>query len=258
MALFYNNGSPANSFSPLAAAGTTSFAEVSEPAHSTAWYRLGGSNYISMGLGVMLDTDEPRAGFGGGGSAGTAKAPSTSGFLDGTGRPDCWGRQVVLVDSAAVASAHIPVTKWVGVFTGLIAGQGYGKNWVGDAAWEGDGTPAAATPFHTADTFTANGFTYLGATTAPCVDPLNGGRSYAKPGDIIAVRRQGPAIAWVSDVNATGVGTIISPAGVNAAVDGTLSNVAAASAFLAVGVVLVEPTTFNADGTGMGCHIWLK
>ena len=72
------------------------------------------------------------------------------------------------------------------------------------------------------------------------------------------MRRQGPAIAWVSDVNATAVGDIISPAGVNAAVDGTMSNVAAASAFLAVGVVLVEPTTFDADGTGMGCHIWLK
>lgn len=255
MALFYNNGSPANSFSPLTAAGTTSFAEVSEPAHQTGWYRLGGANHISMGLALMLDTAEPRAGSGGGGSAGTAKAPSTSGFLDGTGRPDFWGRQVVVMDSAAVASAHIPVTKFAGVFTGLINGPGYGFNFVGDAA-----VGSATTPFGTSDASdrVSNGFTYLGATSAPCVDPLNGGRSYAKFGDILAVRRQGPAIAWVSDVNATAVGDIISPAGANAAVDGTMSNVAAASAFLAVGVVLVEPTTFDADGTGMGCHIWLK
>lgn len=257
MALFYNNGSPAMSFSPLAAAGTTSFAEVSEPAHQVAWYRIGGSNHISMGLGLMIDTLEPRAGFGGGGSAGTAKAPSTSGFLDGTGRPDFWGRQVVVCDSDVIANITATYTKWVGVFTGLVAvaGGGYGFNFVGDAA-----VGSATTPFGTSDASdrVSNGFTYLGATAAPCVDPLNGGRSYAKFGDIIAVRRQGPAIAWVSDVNATAADSIISMGGVNAPVDGTLSAVAAASAAYAVGVTLVNPTAFDADGTGMGCQVWLK
>lgn len=239
---FFNNGSPADSFSPLTAAGTVSYAEIAEPYHLDYYARLGGALYLSMGLFVQFDLVEPMRGFGGGGSAGAAKATN---FRDGLGRPDCFGRQVVVADceDSDIASTQVAYKYFAGVFTGLVATAtgGYGYNM------------PAATATAANDSAATNGFTTRTALT-PCVDPLHGGRSYAKPGDIIAVRRRGPVIGWVSDTNSTVANSLI---GFLSAVDTPQDGVAFLTAGSAIGVVHVAPDAFDTTGADQGCPVML-
>lgn len=241
---FFNNGTPADSFSPLVAAGTVGYAEIAEPFHIDGYMRLGGALYLSMGLFVQYDPLEPKRGSGGGGSAGAAKAANG---IDGLGRPDCYGRQVVIAvaedsDSAVLQPGY---GFFAGVFTGLVStsGGGYGFNM------------PAATLTASGDSAAVNGFTYLGASTTPCIDPLNGGRSYAKPGDIIGVRRFGPAVGWVSTRSSTIASSVI---GFSGAGDTPIAGTASLTTLgTIIGVTLSAPTTYTTVGTEMGCKILL-
>lgn len=241
---FFNNGSPADSFSPLTAAGTTSFAEASEPFHIDFWARLGGALHISMGLFLQYDPLEPKRAVGGGGAAGAAKAANGR---DGLDRPDCYGRQVVVADAEDSDSATLyPFYGYfAGVFTGLVATStgGYGHNM------------PAATYTAANDSAAGNGFTYLGASTVPCLDPLNGGRSYARPGDIICLRRFGPAVGWVTSLNSTIAGSVIGGSGAgNTPNDGTASLTTLGNI---LGVTLSAPAAFATTGAEQGCKILL-
>lgn len=251
MSLFNTNGTRANSFSPLTSAGTTGFAEISGPFHVDLWSRLGGANFISMGLGCMYDTAEPKRGSGGFGAAGAAKA---AGGLDGNSFRDYFGGQVTLAtpedtDSSTLYKAY---SHFAGVFTGLVSrdGGGYGYNFIGE------GVLASATaPYFTANTDVSNGFTHLGATTTPVVDALNGGKSYAAPGDIICLRRFGPCVAWVTTLNSSIALSMIGFS--NTATvqkDGIFSLTLAG---LGLGVTVDAPAAVDYDGTGMGCDIIL-
>lgn len=239
---FFNNGSPADSFSPLTAAGTASFAEVAEPFHMDFFVRLGGALHLSMGVFVQYDSAEPKRGKGGGGAAGAAKAANG---LDELGRPDCFGRQVVIADNedSDLSPVHLAYSHFAGVFTGLVstAGGGYGFNM------------PAATITAASDSAATNGFTYLGAATTPCIDPLNGGRSYAKPGDIICVRRFGPAVGWVASTNTTIALSAIGFLGAaNTPQDGVAHITPVGSI---VGTTITAPTAFATTGAEQGCKI---
>lgn len=241
---FFNNGAPADSFSPVTAAGTVAHAEVAAPFELSGYLRLGGALYLSMGLGVQYDSAEPKRGSGGYGVAGAAKA---AGGLDGLSRPDCFGHQVVIADNedTDITTLYAAYGYFAGVFTGLVFGErgGFGYNMPKNTVTASD------------DASPTNGFTYLGASTTPCIDPLNGGKSYARPGDIIAVRRFGPAVAWGSSLNSTIAGSVIGFSGTaNTPNDGvfhltTLGNI--------VGVTLTAPTAFATAGTEMGNKILL-
>jgi hypothetical protein len=239
---FFNNGSPADSFSPLVAAGTVSYAEIAEPFHIDFYARVGGALFLSMGLWLQYDPLEPKRGSGGGGSAGAAKAANG---LDGLSRPDCYGRQVVIAvaedsDSALLQPGY---SAFAGVFTGLVAtsGGGYGYNM------------PAATLTAASDSAAANSFTFLGAATTPCIDPLNGGRSYAKPGDIIGLRRFGPAVAWVNTRSSTIASSAI---GFSGAGDTPISGTASLTTVGTIlGMTLSAPAAYSTTGAEQGCKV---
>lgn len=240
----FNDGTPADSFSPLVAAGTVSYAEVAAPFHIEHYLRVGGELYLSMGLFLQYDPLEPKRGAGGGGSAGAAKAANG---IDGLGRPDCYGRQVVIAvaedsDSAVLQPGY---SFFAGVFTGLVAvaGGGYGYNM------------PAATLTASGDSAAANSFTYLGASTTPCIDPLNGGRSYAKPGDIICVRRFGPAVGWVNTRSSTIASSAI---GFSGAGDTPIAGTASLTTVgTIIGATLSAPAAYSTTGAEQGCKILL-
>jgi hypothetical protein len=241
---FFNNGTPADSFSPLTAAGTTGYAEISEPFHLDGYVRLGGALFLSMGLSVQYDSAEPKRGAGGGGSAGAAKAANG---LDGLSRPDCFGRQVVIADNedTDITTLYAAYSHFAGVFTGLVATStgGYGYNMPKNTITASD------------DASPTNGFTYLGASTAACIDPLNGGRSYAKPGDIICVRRFGPVVGWASSLNSTIALSAVGFTGAaNTPNDGVLTLTAVGTI---VGVTITAPTAFATTGAEQGNKIIL-
>lgn len=244
---FFNNGTPADSFSPLTAAGTTGYAEVSEPFHMDFYARLGGALYLSMGVWLQYDSAEPKRASGGNGTAGAAKAANG---LDGNGRPDCFGRQVVIADVEDTSSTtlYAAYSYFAGVFTGHVgtSGGGYGYNMPKNTITASD------------DAAPTNGFTFLGASTTPCIDPLNGGRSYAKPGDIIAVRRFGPAVAWVSSSNSTiaGSGIGFSGAFATGGDDSPPDGVATLAPIGSrIGVTVSAPAAFATAGTEQGCKV---
>lgn len=244
MSRFYNNGTPADSFSPLTAAGTVAYAEISEPFHIDLYARLGGALYISMGLFLQYDPLEPKRASGGFGTAGAAKA---AGGLDGLSRPDCYGRQVVVADAedSDLATLYPFYGYFAGVFTGLVstAGGGYGYNMPKNTYTASD------------DAAPTNGFTYLGASTTPCLDPLNGGKSYGRPGDIICLRRFGPCVAWVTSLNSTIAGSVIGGSGSgNTPNDGTASLTSLGNV---LGVTISAPTAFATAGAEQGCKILL-
>lgn len=235
-------------YSRPASSGSVQFPDLAWPEYVDYVYRLGGTDFLPMGSVMMVDTGEPA--LAGGTAAGTKPVA------------EAFGRQMVLCTGSAAAAAAQTYAQWakyVGVYTGRVhSGRNRNFNMAGTANASSVKCSAGT------ETSPTNGFTYLGSTAIPCVDPINLGRSYIGPGDVGVVRRIGPVVGWASTTGiATAafdpVGFISEAAPKDGAVSGAgLLTTTANSRPVAIGITLDAPTAYSTAGTGQGCRLWLR
>ena len=232
-------------FSRPASSGSVQRADLAWPEFVDYIYRLGGTDFLPMGAAMMMDTGEPA--LAGGTAAGTKPVA------------EAFGRQMVLATGSAAAEAAQTYRQWakfVGIYTGRVHGGVSRK-------FNMPGAGAAGSVASTTEATPTNGFTYIGSTSIPCVDPINLGRSYIGPGDVGVVRRMGPVMGWGSNTGlATAAFDVVGMVSETAPKDGVVSQAGLLTTTtnsrpFGIGITIDALGAYQTSGSGMGARLWL-